>query len=81
MDKQALVNCFANAREKGCTFVFVVINAEGTDEVVAVPKQSFDEKEAFYLKAYDYNLHHVMNSKVYIRGLSFGEAEELNRLV
>lgn len=80
LTKQHLTNTFAKAREKGASFVFVAIVAEGTEEVICIPKRSFDAKEAFYNNAYNNELVHVMNSKVYIRGLSYGEGEELNNI-
>lgn len=77
LTKQHLTNTFAKAIETDSPFVFVAISAEGTEEIIVVPKRSFEAKEAFYNNAYNNDLVHVMNSKVYIRGLSYGEAEEL----
>jgi hypothetical protein len=80
LTKQHLSNTFAKARETNSSFVFVAIRAEEGEEVIVVPKQYFDYKENFYKKAYNHELVHVMNSKVYIRGLSYGEADELNNI-
>lgn len=77
MDKQDLVSVFSKAREDNSPFVFVGIDAEGVREVIVIPKYSFDAKEKFYLNAYNDELVHVMNSKVSICSLSYGEAEEL----
>jgi len=77
LTKQHLSNTFAKARETQSPFVFVAIVAEGIEEVIVVPKKSFDAKEDFYKSAYNDELVHVMNSKVQIRGLSYGEASEL----
>lgn len=81
LTKDALTTIFAKAIETDSPFVFVTINAEGTDEVIVVPKRSFEAKEVFYNKAYNDELVHVMNSKVCIRGLSYGKAEELNNII
>lgn len=81
LTKQTLANTFAKATETDSPFVFVAINAEGTEEVIVVPKRSFKAKEAFYHNAYNDELVHVMNSKVHIRGLSYGQAEELNNII
>jgi hypothetical protein len=80
LTKQHLANTFAKARETNSSFVFVAIRAEEGEEVIVVPKKYFDYKENFYNNAYNDDLVHVMNSKVYIRGLSYGEAEELNNI-
>lgn len=81
LTKQMLKNTFDKAKESESPFVFVVINAEGTEEVIVVPSHSFEAKESFYNKAYNDELVHVMNSKVYIRGFSYGQAEELSNLI
>lgn len=80
LTKQHLTNAFTRARETDSSFVFVAVVAEGTEEIITIPKRSFDAKEAFYLRIYNDELVHGMNSQVYIRGLSFGEAEELNNI-
>lgn len=81
MDKEKLFETFDKARDVEAPFVFVAIQAVDADEVIVIPAKSFDAKEQFYDKAYDANLVHVMNSKVYIRGLSYGNAEELNNVI
>lgn len=80
LTKQHLINTFAAARERNANFVFVAVVAEGIKEVIAIPKESMDSKEQFYMKVYDDNLVHCMNSKVSIHGLSYGYATELNNL-
>jgi hypothetical protein len=79
--KQHLTNTFAKARETGASCVFIEISAIGVDEIVLVPKRSFDAKERFYDKAYSDDLTHVMNSDVFIRGLSYGEIEDLHNII
>ena len=81
MNKQTLKETFDKARQTESPFVFVVIDAEGTKEIITIPAKSFDNKEAFYAKAYNDDLVHVMNSKVYIHGLSYGVASDLYTLV
>ncbi len=81
LTKEALFHTFDKARETESSFVFVGVCAEGTDEVIVIPQKSFDAKEEFYDKAYNNELVHVMNSKVFIRGVSYGEATELNNII
>ena len=78
LTKEALFETFDKARETESPFVFVAIHAVDAEEVIAIPAASFDAKEQFYDKAYGDDLVHVMNSNVYIRGLSYGRAEVLN---
>lgn len=75
-----LTNTFKRARETSSPFVFIAIMAEGTEEIVTIPAKSFDAKENFYNKAYTEDLVHVMNKEVYIRGLSYGVATDLNNI-
>lgn len=81
LTKEHLTNTFDEAREGNASFVFIAISAEGTEEVIVVPKKSFDKKEEFYNKAYNDELVHCMNSQVHIRGLSYGESEELHNII
>ena len=77
LTQQHLENTFKAAREKGAAFVFIAVVAEGVEEIITIPQHSFDAKEALYKRAYNNELVHCMNSAVYIRGLSYGEATEL----
>ena len=79
--KKALTRTFDAARQSGVDYVFVAIRAEGVDEVIVIPKRSFDEKEKFYMNAYNDDLKHVMNKEVYIRGLSYGSCNELENVI
>lgn len=81
MTKDLLNETFDKARDNESPFVFVSIVAEGTAEVIAIPQESFDEKEQFYDRVYNDGLVHVMNSKVYIQAVTHGHAEELNNLI
>ncbi|PIC72420.1 hypothetical protein [Sporosarcina sp. P17b] len=81
LTKQHLQNNFNKAREADSPYVFIGISAEGVDEVIVIPKRSFEDKENFYLSAYDENLNHVMNKKVYIRGFSFGDVDEIRNII
>lgn len=81
LTKQNLINTFNGAREHDAPFVFVGIEAEGIKEVIAVPKESFDAKEKFYNTAYSDDLVHVMNSKVHVFGLTYGEANGIHDLI
>lgn len=75
--KEMLMQLFDSAREYNSPFVFIGVCAEGTEEVIVVPEKSFESKEDFYDKAYNDDLVHVMNSKVYIQSFSHGGPEEL----
>lgn len=77
LTKQSLQNTFAKARETDSPYVFVGLNADGIDELIVIPKRSFDAKETFYLSAYSDELVHVMNKSVYIRGLSYGDVDQV----
>lgn len=81
LTKATLKRTFEEARRMNMPYVFVVIRAEGVDEVVVIPERSFDAKEKFYMNAYDEELTHVMNNNVCIRGLSFGRENELSRVI
>lgn len=81
MNKGILANTFKNARETESPFVFVELSTPAGREVIVVPADSFDAKEEFYLNAYNDNLVHVMNEKVYIKGLSFGDSSELDHII
>lgn len=76
LTKQHLNNTFEEARNSGASFVFVGIEAEGIQEVIAV-----DAKEKFYNNAYSDDLVHVMNSKVRVFGLSHGESDAIKDLI
>jgi hypothetical protein len=81
LNKQSLAETFYNAKSTGSNFVFVHIEANGSDEVISIPKQSFDAKEEFYNQAYSDDLVHVMNKAVFIKGLSYGEPDQLYNMV
>lgn len=81
LSKEKLRATFEKAREMNMPYVFVVIRAEGVDEAIVIPERSFDDKEKFYINAYNDDLTHVMNKNVFIRGLSFGSEKELRRVI
>jgi hypothetical protein len=81
LTKQNLINTFKVARENEASFVFVGIEAEGIKEVIMVPSISFDAKEKFYNNAYSEDLVHVMNSKVRVFGLTYGDAQAIHDLI
>ena len=81
LTKIDLNNAFADAAVKDSQFVFVRINAEGTEEIIAIPEKSFISKRAFYEKAYDAGLRHVMNTSVAITGVAHGNALAIHHLV
>ena len=72
---------FNQAEVKGYPYVFVKIEAEGIEELIVIPKQSFEAKEKFYLNAYDDELTHVMNKNVKITNLGFGNKEHLSNFI
>jgi len=81
MNKGILANTFKNARETESPFVFVELSTPAGREVIVIPSDSFDAKEKFYTEAYNANLVHVMNDKVFINGLSFGDSSELDHII
>ncbi len=81
MDKNTLKHVFDQARKHDHPFVFVELKTPAGREVIVIPSDSFDAKEKFYNDAYNENLVHVMNEKVYINGLSFGDSSELDHII
>jgi len=81
LTKKHLQENFRKAREVDSPYVFIGINADGIDELIVIPKRSFDAKEKFYLDAYSDDLTHVMNKNVYIRDLSYREAKEIENII
>lgn len=81
MNKGHLTNTFTNARVSKSPFVFVELSTPAGREVIVIPSDSFDAKEQFYLNAYNEKLVHVMNEKVYINGLSYGDSSELDHII
>ncbi len=81
LTKQHLQNTFTKAKETNSPYVFVVIVAEGVEEAILIPERSFEAKEKFYLGAYSEDLTHVMNKNVYIRGLSYGDLDEIPNII
>lgn len=81
MNKGVLANTFKSARETHSPFVFVELSTPAGREVIVVPSDSFDAKEKFYMEAYNDKLVHVMNEKVFIHGLSFGESSVLDYII
>lgn len=80
LTKRHLFETFNKAIKGDSSFVFIGIEAEGVQETICIPKRSFKEKQAFYERSYSDSLVHVMNSKVFIRGLSYGESEQLDNI-
>ncbi len=77
MSKAALIEVFKRAVIGNYPYVFVVIEAEGIEECIVVPKESFEAKHEFYLKAYNDDLIHVMNSNVKITNVGYGDVNHL----
>lgn len=80
MHKEQLIHVFAQARKGNHKFVIVHLFTPAGREFIVIPADSFDKKEEFYMNAYNDNLVHVMNEKVYIKGLSFGDSSELDHI-
>lgn len=70
---------FEEAKKGGHGFIFVEIDVEGVEEVICIPRKSFDKKHDFYKRAYADNLKHVMNQKVRIKGIYFGDYQQLKK--
>ena len=79
--KLALMKTFEQAKNQGFPYVYVKIEAEGIEELIVVPEQSFGAKEKFYLNAYDDNLTHVMNKNVKITNIGFGNKTHLPNFI
>lgn len=79
--KNNLNLAFEGAKSSQARFIFVGINADGVDEVIAIPNRSFDKKQEFYNNAYSDELIHVMNKNVRIFGFTYGDEEALNQLI
>lgn len=80
-NKSAINHVFNQARVDNHPFVFVELSTPAGREVIVVPRDSFDAKEKFYFDAYNDELVHVMNDKVRIKGLSFGNSSELDHII
>lgn len=81
VNKLGLLKAFDNAKNEDYDYVFVVIEAEGIKECIVVPRESFDEKEKFYSKAYNDNLVHVMNRNVRIINVGYGNKNHLTYFI
>lgn len=81
LTKDNLNLVFEEAKSSQARFIFVGINADGIEEVIAIPNRSFDKKQEFYNNAYSDDLVHVMNKNVRIFGFAYGEEEALNQLI
>lgn len=81
LNKLTLQSCFKNARGTNSPYVFVRIEAEGIEELIVIPQRSFDEKERFYLNAYNDDLTHVMNKDVKITEISYGDERLIPNLI
>ena len=64
--KEVLMNQFDEAKQLGSDFVYVVVIAEGTKEVILIPSESFEQKKRFYKRSYTNEMVHVMNKDVKI---------------
>lgn len=81
LNKQNLINTFKGAKGAKSSYVALWIEAEGVDEYIVVPEKSFDAKLDFYKRSYSDELVHVMNSKVFIKGMTYGGLEVLEELL
>ena len=57
------------------------IEAEGIEELIVIPKQSFEAKEQFYMSAYNEDLIHVMNKNVRITEVGYGNENHLPNFI
>lgn len=64
--KKDLLSQFESAKHDQSDFVYVAIIAEGTKEVILIPRESFVDKQSFYERSYTDDLIHVMNKNVKI---------------
>lgn len=81
MNKATLIRTFEEANLMNSDYVFVLIEAEGIKECIAIPNISFESKKDFYLNAYDDSLVHVMNSNVRITNCGHGDESKLSYFV
>lgn len=80
-NKENLNLAFDEAIASKARFIFVGVNADGVEEVIAIPNRSLEKKKEFYNNAYSDDLVHVMNKNVRIFGFTHGEEEALNQLI
>ncbi len=72
---------FESARNSGATFLFVKVNAKGTEEVICIPRKSFEAKEAYYNHVYNEDLTHKFSEGVSITGFTHGGPDALYDLI
>lgn len=80
-NKTSLNFAFDEAIASNAKYIFIGINADGVEEVIAIPSRSFDKKREFYNNAYSDVLVHVMNKNVFIFGFAYGDATVLSQLI
>lgn len=81
VNKSGLIRVFAQATERNYPYVFVKIEAEGIEELIVIPKQSFEAKEEFYVNAYSNDLTHVMNKNVKITDCGYGSEIDVSNFI
>lgn len=80
LTKQNLNNTFGSAIKEGANYVGVKVSAEGIEECIVIPNESFEGKRSFYDRAYTDELIHSMNSKVKIVGFTHGDWSDIEEL-
>lgn len=75
-----LENCFNDAKSLNYTYVAVVVDMQGFEkpEVIINRKENFDEKLAYYKRAYDENL--ILKSFNGIRIIGFAYADTFENI-
>lgn len=81
MNKSALKALFVNAKAVGARYIGVRIETEGSSrpEIIINPKENFDAKFEYYMKAYDDNLTLISakgKKDIRITGIAQGNAFE-----
>lgn len=81
MKKHMLMDIFEHAQKSSKPYLFIAIDANGTEEAIVIPRRSFEEKKLFYRKAYNDDLTHIMNEGVRIVSFDYGDADKLKFII
>lgn len=81
MQKDVLIKEFEKAQgDSDYAFVILEVLAEGIREFIVIPRESFEDKLAFYKRSYTDELIHVMNKNVSITNVAAAKHILTNRL-
>lgn len=81
LNKKDLLRVFDEATDRDYPYVFVKVEAEGIEELIIIPRRSFEAKKDFYTNAYNDDLTHVMNKNVKLTDLGYGNELEISNFI